>query len=117
MIKGPDCSVMCSLMNDHVHSLESEDGDRGEDRSGNGDENKEEGGEKREPGNRRSGNRGGGLKDAREGATPTSNQQSQSQDATPQQGRRIMRRTRAQGREVRDRIGKGGGEAKERKKP
>ena len=45
-----------------------------------------------------------------------SNQQPQPQNPMPQQDRRIMLRTRAQGREARDRIGEGGGEAKERKK-
>ena len=51
------------------------------------------------------------------GATPTSNQQPQSQDPTSQRDRRIMRRARAWGREGRDRIGEDGGEATKRKKP
>ena len=49
--------------------------------------------------------------------TLTSNQQPQPQDPTPQRDRRIMRRARAQGREVSDRTaGEGGGGAKKRKK-
>ena len=51
------------------------------------------------------------------GMTPTSNQQPQPQDPTSQRERRIMRRVRAQGRQARDRIGEGGGEAKKRKQP
>ena len=50
-------------------------------------------------------------------ATPTSNQQPQPQDPMPQRDRRIMRRTRAQGREAKEEIGEGRGEAKKRKKP
>ena len=46
-----------------------------------------------------------------------SDQQPQTQDLTPQRNRRIMRRARAQGRETRDGIGKGGGKAKKSKKP
>ena len=41
-----------------------------------------------------------------------SNQQPQPQDPTPVQDRRIMRRTRAQGREAKDKIEEGGGGAK-----
>ena len=85
-------------------------------RSGSGrkneDDNRVEGGGESEPGNLRSGNRGG-SKDAKRWATPTNNQQPQPQDLTP---RRIMLRTRAQRRAVKDRIGEGGGEAKTRKK-
>ena len=66
----------------------------------------------------RSGNRCG-SEDAREqGATPmTSNQQLQAQDPTPQRDRGIMPRTinRAQGWEVRDRIGEGGGGERKRR--
>ena len=94
--------------------------DGGENGSGNGNGNRREnGGEnrdggrgEREPGNLRSSNRGG-SQDAR---TPTSNQQPQPQDPTPQRDRRIMLKNRAQGREARYRIGEGGGEAKKRKK-
>ena len=52
-----------------------------------------------------SGNRGG-LEDARAGATLTGNQQPQPQNPTPQRDRRIVQRTRARGREARDRIGR-----------
>ena len=44
----------------------------------------------------RSGNRGG-LEDARRGATPTSNQQSQPQDPTPQLDRRIVPKDQSPG--------------------
>ena len=47
----------------------------------------------------------------------TSNQQPQPQYSTPQRDRRIMLRTRAQGRGARNRIEDDGGEVKERKKP
>ena len=47
----------------------------------------------------------------------TSNQQPQPQYSTPQRDRRIMLRTRAQGRGARNRIEDGGGDVKERKKP
>ena len=47
----------------------------------------------------------------------TSNQQPQPQDRTPQRDHRIIWRTRAQGREARDRIGEGRKEAKKRKIP
>ena len=60
-----------------------------------------------------------GSKDARRRATPRSNQQLQQLlEPTPQRDRRIMLRTinRAHGREARDRIGGGEGEAKKRKK-
>ena len=53
----------------------------------------------------------------RGGATPASNQRPQWQDPTPQQDRRTMQRTRSQGREARDRIREGRGEAMKRKKP
>ena len=59
--------------------------------------------------NLRSGNRGG-SEDARRGATPTSNQQLQPQNPMPQRDRRIISRTRGQGKKARDRIGEGGGE-------
>ena len=49
--------------------------------------------------------------------TPASSQEPQPQDPTPQRARRIMLGTRPQGREAKDRIGKGGGGAKKRKKP
>ena len=71
------------------------------------DETRVEGGGKRELGNLKSSNRGG-SEDARRGARQTSSHKPHSQDPTPQRDRRIMRRTRAQGREARDRIGKGG---------
>ena len=83
--------------------------DGGENRREIGDENIHEGGGEREPGNLRSGNRGG-SEDSRRRATPTSNQQPQPQDPTPKRDRRIILRTRAQGREARARIGEGGGE-------
>ena len=53
----------------------------------------------------------------RGGGIPTSNQRPQLKGRTPQRDRRIMRRATAQGREARDRIGEGGGEAKTRRKP
>ena len=52
----------------------------------------------------------------RKGATPTSSQQPQPQNPTSQRDRCIMRRTKVQGRQARDRTGEGGGEAKKRKK-
>ena len=52
----------------------------------------------------------------RGGATPTSNQKPQPQHPMPHRDRRVMRRTRVQGREARGMIGEGGGEAKKRKK-
>ena len=81
-------------------------------------------GRETEPGNPQSDSRGG-AEDAREGMipTPTSNQQSQPQDPTPQRDRRIVRRTinraycpgtRGEGR---DRGGQRRGEAKKHKKP
>ena len=75
-----------------------------------------QGGGEREPGNLRSDSRVR-SEDAREGATSTSNHQSQLQDPTPERDRRVMRRTNAQGREARDGVGEGGGGAKKRKKP
>ena len=72
--------------------------------------------ENKEPGNLRSDYRGG-LEDARRQATPTSNQQPHPQDPMPQRDRRIMPKTRAQGREARDGIGEGRGEVKKRNKP
>ena len=70
----------------------------------------------RETGNLRSDSPGtrGGVEDATEGTTPTSNPQRQPQDSIPQRDRRIMRRTRSQRRKARDRIGEGGGEANKR---
>ena len=59
----------------------------------------------------------GGSEDARERATPTSNRQPQPQDPTSRRDRCIMLKIRAQGREARDRIGEGSGEAKKRRKP
>ena len=76
------------------------------------DKNREKCGGEREPGDIR-----GVLENVIEEATPTSNQQSQPQDPTPQRDRRIMRRTRAQEREVRYRIGERGEGVKRRKKP
>ena len=102
-----------------------EDGNGHKDRNGrgnrsmNGDRNnRRQGGGGREPGNLRRDIRGG-VQDVsvRGGATPTSDQETQPQDSTPQQDRRIMRRTRAQGREAGDRTGEGGGEKNKRKKP
>ena len=52
--------------------------------------------------------------DANGGATPASSHRPQPQDLTPQ--RRIVRTTRAQGRDVRDMIEEGSGGAKKRKK-
>ena len=52
---------------------------------------------------------GGGADYAREGVTPTDNQQLKPQDPTIQRQRRNMRMTRAQGREASDGIRKGGG--------
>ena len=72
---------------------EKRDSDVDENRSGGGDKWREKRGGEREPGNLRSGNRGG-SEYARGGATPASNQQPQLQDPTSQQDRRIMRRTR-----------------------
>ena len=48
---------------------------------------------------------------------PMNNQQPQLQDPTPQRDRRIMLRTRVQGRETWDRIGESEGGAKKRTKP
>ena len=80
------------------------------------DESKNEGRGEREAGNLRSGD-SGRSEDARRRATPTSDQQPQSQDPSTQRDRRNILRARAQGREARDRIGEDGGEAKKRKKP
>ena len=76
----------------------SGDGNEVEDWDGNGggDENREEYGEKREPGNLQRDIRGW-AENTREEMTPTCNQQPQSQDPTPQRGRLIMRGGRAQG--------------------
>ena len=60
------------------------------------DENEDEGGGEREPGNLRSGYRGG-SEDTRRRTTPICNQQPQPQDSTPQRYRRVMLNTRAQG--------------------
>ena len=46
---------------------------------------------------------------------PTSNQQPPPQSPTPWRDRPTMRRTRAKGQEVRDRIGDGGEKSKKRK--
>ena len=89
---------------------EHEGRDRGENGSRNEDENKEESGGKRESGNLQSGYRGGF--ESAKGATPTSNQQPQPQDQTPQRDRRIIWKTKAQGREARHKIWEGGGEVK-----
>ena len=59
---------------------------------------------------------GSGSEDARERATPTSNQQPQPQDPTPQRDRRIMRSPRVQRRGARGEIVEGGGETTKRKK-
>ena len=61
-------------------------------------------------------NRAPGPEDDRGGGTPTSNQQQQPQDPTPQRDRRITLRTRAQGRDARYSAGGGGGETKKSKK-
>ena len=93
-----------------------------ENEGGNGHEDRDRGGGERErkrgrglrggEGTRESenlrSNTSGGAEDARGGATATSNQQSQPQDPTRQQDHYILRRTRAQGREARDRTGKRG---------
>ena len=102
--------------NEDEYGKNHEGRDGGPNGSGDRDQNRDEGGGEREPGNVRSGNRGG-SEGARRGATSTRNQQPQSQDPTPQRNRCIMRKTRAQRREARDRIGKGGNEAKKREKP
>ena len=98
---------------------EHEGTDGGDNGSGNRrenrDDNRGEGGGKRELGNLRIGNMDG-SEDARRRAKPTSNQQPQPQDPTPQRDRRTMPRTRAQGQEAGGRFGEDGGEAKERKK-
>ena len=90
-------------------------GKGGKNGSGNADENRDEGGGEKAPRNLQSGGRRG-SEDARGGVTPTSNQQPQPQGPTPQRDRRAMRRTRAQGREARERIGEGGGKDKKCKK-
>ena len=101
--------------NDHEYGNGHEGSNGSENWSGNGDENREESGWGREPGNFGTGNRGG-SDDVRGGPTLTSNPQPEPQDPAPQRHRRIMRRTRAQGRETRDRVGEGGSEAKKRTK-
>ena len=68
----------------NVNKHEDRDG------GGNGDENREEGGRQREPGD------GYGSKYVRDGPTSTNNQRPQLQHPTPQGDRRIMRRTKAQ---------------------
>ena len=70
-------------------------------------ESRREGGGERGLGNPRSDNENR-LVDAREGATPTSNQRHQSKDPTPQRERRTMQRARAQGREAEPRDGRRG---------
>ena len=82
----------------------------------NGDETREKGGGERGARNLRSDYRRG-SEDDRVGPTPTSNQQSQSQDPTPPQDRHIIRRIRVQRWEARNMIGNGGREAKKHKKP
>ena len=78
---------------------EDEDGNGHEGRDGvkkgsrNGDKKREGVRGEREPGNLRSDDRGV-SKDARRGATPTSDQQAQPEDPTPQRGLSIMRRTK-----------------------
>ena len=89
-----DCGVLCNLTNTHTERERKKerererdgDGDANEDEygnthegrdggelgSGNGDDNRDEGGGEREPGNLRNGNRGR-LEGVRGGATPTSN--------------------------------------------
>ena len=69
-----------------------EDRDGGESGSGNKNDNREEGGGEGEPGNLQSYSRGW-AKDSRGGAMPTTNQQPEPQDPTPQQDHRIMWRT------------------------
>ena len=88
----------------------------GESGSGSRDENRDEDGGERDSGDLRKGNRGR-SEDTIRHATPTSNQQLQPQDPTPQRDRRIMRRTRVQEQEARDRTREGGGEAKMSTKP
>ena len=83
--------------NDNEHQCR----DGSENVRGNRDDNRDEGGEERHTGNLRRGNKGE-SEDARGGAISTSNQQPQPQDPTPQRDRRIMRKTRAKGREARD---------------
>ena len=79
--------------------------------NGNGDEDEkgEEGGGEIKPDNLPS-DRRGEAEDARKGVTPTSNKQPQSQDPTPQQDRRIMRRTKRRD----GKRGTGSGRQKER---
>ena len=101
---------------EYEYGNEHDSRDGSENGSVNGDKNREEDGGGRESVNLPSGNRGG-SEVARVGTTPTSNQQPQPQDPTPQRDRRIMCRTRAQGREAGDVTGEGGGKAKKRKKP
>ena len=90
-----------------------EHGDGGENGRDNGDENGEEGGREREPGNLRSGYKGGIGRKTREGGR----RQRVTGTHSRKTRRRIMLRTRAQGREARDRIREGGGEAKKLKEP
>ena len=76
---------------------ESGSGNESGNGSENGDENRAEGRERREAGDLRSGNRGR-TEDNTRRATLTSSQQPQPQALTPQRDRRIMLKTRAQGR-------------------
>ena len=92
-----------------------EDGNKNEDRNGQESRDGGKNGSGNVNENKESVNRW--LEDMRERVTPTSDQRPQSQDPTPQRDRCIMRRTRAQRRKVRDRIGESGGGAKKRKKP
>ena len=72
--------------NEDEYGNEHECRDRSENGSGNGDENRDVGRGEKKPVNLRSGNRGNRSwsEHARVGATPTSKQQPQPQDLTPQ---------------------------------
>ena len=102
----------------------NEDRNEGGDGNGDGDgewdgegdkKGREDGGE-REPGSLRSDSRSG-AEDTTERATPAINQQPHPQGTTHQQDRRNIWRTGSQGREARDKLVEGGGEAKKRKEP
>ena len=71
----------------------------------NRDDNRDGGGGEKKP----------GSEDAKRRATPTSNQQPQPQDPTPQQDGRIILKTRAQGREGQDWGGRRRGEEAQKK--
>ena len=96
---------------DGEYGDEHEGRDGVENGSGNGkedmDENRDEGG----------GERGPGSEYARRWATRRNNKQSQPQDPTPQQDRRIMLRINGQGWEAKGMIGEDKRDAKKRKKP